>query len=89
MGEFELHYVRDKQKREVDFLIVRDKQPYALIEAKSGAREPTPALLYFQALLKPKFCLQVVREKRHERSGLLAHPGVSIISLDRFLGSLV
>ncbi|HCU25300.1 MAG TPA: hypothetical protein DF383_09795, partial [Deltaproteobacteria bacterium] len=34
VGNFELFYVRDKEKREVDFLIVRDKKPWLLAECK-------------------------------------------------------
>jgi predicted AAA+ superfamily ATPase len=33
-GDFELRYVRDKQKREVDFLVVRDRKPWFLVEVK-------------------------------------------------------
>ena len=33
-GDFELRYLRDKQKREVDFLVVRDRKPWFLVEAK-------------------------------------------------------
>ena len=38
MGEFELFYIRDKQKREVDFLMTKDHEPWMLVEAKSGER---------------------------------------------------
>lgn len=32
VGDFELRYLRDKQKREVDFLVVRDRKPWFLVE---------------------------------------------------------
>ncbi|MDD5226766.1 MAG: ATP-binding protein [Candidatus Omnitrophica bacterium] len=89
IGEFELFYVRDKQKREVDFLLTRDQKVFALIEVKSGQSRPTNALLHFQAVLKPQFCIQVVADENRERRTLLSHPGVSVISVRRFLGSLV
>jgi predicted AAA+ superfamily ATPase len=89
MGEFELHYVRDKQKREVDFLITMNRLPFALIEVKSGQSTPTTALLYYQKLLNPKFCIQVVKNARLERAHQLRYPGVQVISAKRFLGSLV
>lgn len=28
LGEFELNYLRDQDRREVDFLIVKDKKPF-------------------------------------------------------------
>ncbi|PIT99062.1 MAG: hypothetical protein COT74_12550 [Bdellovibrionales bacterium CG10_big_fil_rev_8_21_14_0_10_45_34] len=88
MGEFQLFYLRDKLKREVDFLITKDSKAFALVEVKSGESEPTPALLYYQKILKPDFCIQVVRNTRKEKGKLLQHPGVQVLSAERFLGSL-
>ena len=36
LGDFALHFLRDKEKREVDFLVVRDGEPWFLVEAKSS-----------------------------------------------------
>lgn len=47
-GEFELRYLRDKQKREVDFLVVRDRKPWFLVEVKAGDDHLSPALAHFQ-----------------------------------------
>lgn len=48
-GNFGLHFVRDKQKREVDFLVTRDHQPWFLVEVKSSEKAPlSEALAYFQ-----------------------------------------
>lgn len=89
MGEFELYYLRDKQKREVDFLVTKDNKPFALVEVKSGQSTPTSSLLHYQKLLNPQFCIQVVKEDKSERSSFLQYPGVQVISAKRFLGSLV
>jgi predicted AAA+ superfamily ATPase len=43
----ELFYVRDKEKREVDFLLTKGGAPWLLIEAKLGVSAPGPALGYF------------------------------------------
>lgn len=59
-GEFNLHYVRDKNKREVDFLITRESKPWALIECKSGTHEPSAALKYYGEILKPEHKIQLV-----------------------------
>ena len=50
-GRFGLHFVRDKNKREVDFLIVDEGAPFLLVEAKLGDTEPAKALRYFQERL--------------------------------------
>ncbi len=47
-GDFELRYLRDKQKREVDFLVVKDQQPWFLVEVKASATKLSPALRHFQ-----------------------------------------
>jgi predicted AAA+ superfamily ATPase len=49
LGDFALHFIRDKQQREVDFLIVRDGRPWILVEVKLGDRPLSPALALMQA----------------------------------------
>lgn len=33
-GDFNLHYLRNKEKQEIDFLLVKDKKPWMMIECK-------------------------------------------------------
>lgn len=40
-GDFQLHYLRDKQKHEIDFLIVRDNLPWLPVEVKLSDKEPS------------------------------------------------
>ncbi len=61
-GTFTLHYLRDTQKREVDFLVVRDKKPWFLVEVKTGRETLSPALGYFQAQTKAPHAFQVVMD---------------------------
>ncbi|MFZ0242545.1 MAG: hypothetical protein WAL90_12940 [Desulfobacterales bacterium] len=44
--------IKNKEKQEVDFLIVEDKRPLILIEAKLSETQPSPALLKFQTALQ-------------------------------------
>lgn len=60
LGTFELRYLRDKQKREVDFVVIRDGKPWLLVEAKAGDGALSPALAYFQAATKAPHAFQVV-----------------------------
>jgi len=48
-GEFELRYLRDKQKREVDFLVVKDREPWFMVEVKLNETNLSPSLMHFQA----------------------------------------
>jgi predicted AAA+ superfamily ATPase len=60
LGSFELRYVRDKQKREVDFLVVRDRKPWFLVEVKSNDAGLAPALSYYHERLGTEHAFQVV-----------------------------
>lgn len=51
-GRFSLHFVKNKEKQEVDFLIANGNKPFLLIEAKLSALEPSPATRKFQTALK-------------------------------------
>ena len=42
-----LHYIRTKEKKEVDFLIAEDEEPALLIEAKYQDEKISPTLRYF------------------------------------------
>jgi len=58
-GDFDLHYLRDKEKREVDFLVTRDEKPFILVEAKKSEKNLSRDLYYFQELLKPEISVLV------------------------------
>ena len=60
-GEFALHYLRNKQKREVDFLVSRDSEPWFLVEAKTSDEAPTQALRDYQGIVGAEHAFQIVR----------------------------
>lgn len=60
-GDFALHTLRDKEKREIDFLVVRDKKPFLAIEAKLGDASLSPAWRTYIPQLKPALAVQIVR----------------------------
>lgn len=47
-----LHYLRDREKREVDFLVVVDNKPVLMAEVKAGDDAFSPPLLRFRDALK-------------------------------------
>ena len=51
LGDFDLRYVRNHQGKEVDFLIVKDGQPFALLEAKTSDSSLSKSGLYFKRYL--------------------------------------
>ena len=60
LGNFELRYIRDKDKREVDFVVVRDEEPWFLLEVKRSSRRLSPQLEYFQKSIRCRHAFQVV-----------------------------
>jgi predicted AAA+ superfamily ATPase len=44
----ELRYIRDTDRREVDFVVLRDGKPEFAVECKTGERKPAPACRYFR-----------------------------------------
>ena len=59
-GEFSLGYLRDKVKREVDFVVIRDDAPWFLVEVKNHDTKLSPSLGYYQQKLGAKHAFQVV-----------------------------
>jgi len=47
-GNFSLHYIRNKEKEEVDFLVVNNREPLFMIETKLTESVPSSALKKFQ-----------------------------------------
>jgi predicted AAA+ superfamily ATPase len=60
-GEFELYYLRNKEKQEIDFLIVRDGVPWLPVEVKLADTDPSPSWRRFASLLPCKRGIQIVR----------------------------
>jgi predicted AAA+ superfamily ATPase len=51
-GRFSLHFIKNKEQQEIDFLIAESNTPKLLIEVKVSETHPSPALLKFQRALK-------------------------------------
>ena len=52
----DLRYIRDVHKREVDFVVLKDGKPLFAVECKSGAKQVSPHIKYFQKRTAiPKF----------------------------------
>jgi predicted AAA+ superfamily ATPase len=83
----ELYYVRDTLKREVDFLVVWEKQPWLLVEAKSGPEKKLPSLVTFAEALHVQHRFQVCRESGLDYADKSS--GIRTISADRFLTAFV
>jgi predicted AAA+ superfamily ATPase len=86
-GEFELRFIRSKDGREVDFVIISDDAPWMLIECKSSDKQPSKDLLYYTELLKPKWSIQLVQEKNFDR--FFADPKIRVVNYEKFFSGLL
>lgn len=51
-GEFSLHFIKNKERQEVDFLIANEREPFLLVECKLYDEQPAKALLAAQRALR-------------------------------------
>ena len=89
LGEFELFYIRDKQKREVDFLMTKDHEPWMLVEAKSGERKLSESLIRFADKLNVPHAFQVVKDLPYEDVDLFKCVRPVIAPAGTFLSQLL
>ena len=90
LGEFHLGYLRDKNKREVDFIIIRDRRPWMLVEAKTADGRISPSLDHFQRQTKAPHAFQVVLDADYMRADCFARPrGPVAVPARTFLSQLL
>lgn len=87
-GDFGLFYVRDKDKREVDFLVTHDNSPWFLVEVKSSDEPISASLRYFQEALHVPHAFQVVRSLPFVNKDCFSYTGPIKVPLTTFLSQL-
>ena len=89
-GEFGLHFIRDKQKREVDFVVTREQQPWFLAEVKSSGRAGlSPALKYFQGQTRARHAFQVALDLEFVERDCFETNTPTVVPAKTFLSQLV
>jgi predicted AAA+ superfamily ATPase len=81
---WELFYLRDKEGREVDFVVTLNRKVLWLIEVKTSDGDIGNSLRYYQNKLQPKESLQLVLNLDHEQE----KSGIKVVSLARWLEAL-
>jgi len=89
-GSFGLHFVRDKEKREVDFVVVRDGDPWFLVEVKkSGEASLSPHLHRFQKQTGAGHAFQVAMDAPYVDRDCFAENRPVVVPARTFLSQLV
>ena len=81
----QLHFLRDRDKREVDFLVAIDNKPWFACEAKLHNGDVSSHLLYYKERLKIPFVYQVVKEQKND----IIKNGIRVLPATKFLASLI
>lgn len=85
-GSFSLHYIKNKEQQEVDFLIANGNNPFLLIEAKIADTRPSLILKKFQRVLNIP-SIQLINEGdgyqllSNEKQSILIAPAYQWLSL--------
>lgn len=88
LGHFELRYLRDKLKREVDFLVVRDRKPWFLVEVKTSDQRLSDSLAHFQKMTRAPHAFQVVMEMPSVRADCFTKTRPTLVPARTLLSQL-
>ena len=80
-----LNYLRNVDKKEVDFLVIVDNRPWFCVEVKVNNTNISPHLHYFKEKLNIPFAYQVI--KKHGVDSVKKK--IRLVSADAFLSGLI
>lgn len=88
IGDFDLWYLRDREKREVDGLLTQDGIPWMLVEVKLSETSVTKPLHRYARLLSCDKVVQVVRQNDVYRQEKIDNKVFCVVSAGTFLSWL-
>lgn len=80
-----LYYLRNVDKKEVDFLVTIDEKPWFCVEAKTNDATISSNIFYFKKKLNIPFSYQVIKKENVD----MFSNGVRVVSADKFLTGLM
>jgi predicted AAA+ superfamily ATPase len=80
-----LYFLRDKEQREVDFLVTAENKPWFCVEVKRTFKNIPASLRYFGDKLKIPFVYEIVNQDDID----VIKDGIRVMSITRFLTALV
>ena len=87
-GEFALNYLRNKQKKEVDFLVVRDRRPWFLVEVKKSDTSLSGDLGPYQQQTGAQHAFQVVLDVEYVDRDCFECTSPTVVPARTFLSQL-
>lgn len=90
LGSYNLHFIRDKDKREVDFLVTEDGRPWFLVEVKKSSNHSiSKSLHHFHEKLKTKHAFQVVFDGAFENIDAFSYEKPIVVPYQTLLSQLL
>ncbi len=90
LGDYDLYFLRDKEKREVDFLVTKNNHPWFLVEVKSSENKGiSPSLFYYKEATLAEFALQVVFDKKYVDKNCFISSDPTVVPVTTFLSQLI
>jgi hypothetical protein len=86
-GKFSIHYLRNKDKQEVDLLLAKGNKPFLLVEAKLSDTSPAANLFAFQDTLDIP-ALQLVKKEGVKKVYKNGNNSILVVTAHRWLSSL-
>ncbi|MCK4870089.1 MAG: ATP-binding protein [Gammaproteobacteria bacterium] len=89
LGNYGLHFLRDKDKNEVDFLVTKNDQPWIMVEVKSSCKASINQALYkFKERLGVEHVLQVAYDMPFINQDCFALDKPMIVPMKTFLSQM-
>lgn len=90
LGEYDLFFIRDKEKREVDFLVTKNNEPWFLIEVKHSNNHSISEHLYrFQSQLNAPHAFQAIYNLDYVDADCFSYHDPVTVPLATLLSQLV
>jgi len=90
LGDYGLFFLRDKNKREVDFLVTKNNRPWFLVEVKtSDSGRISPNLLYYSRILGVKHSFQLSLTAPYVERNCFQAEKPLIVPASTFLSQLI
>jgi predicted AAA+ superfamily ATPase len=86
-GNFSLHYLRNKDKQEVDFLLAENNRPFLIAETKLSDDAPAASLIDFQKLFNIP-AVQLVRKEGVRKVNRNGKNSILVVTAHRWLSAL-
>ena len=87
LGKFSLHYLRNKDKQEVDFLLAENNRPFLLVETKLSEESPAINLTAFQDFLNIP-AVQLIKKEGVKKIYKNGMNSVLVVTAHRWLSTL-